>query len=279
MSDAFVESNSQTFRQLVTFTSGFGIVSDSAWNVGSPTSTGSFLNTYNQVRPFGGISGYVASNRGIGQSLILVGDTIVTGNLMITGNFAGVISNVIFGPNASILSSEAGGGGNPYCIYPGGRTLMNSDGNVTINWEEGALYNGQGDAAWGWLGGFLNAPDNTTSLNVAERRGYSRDPLGEIVSFNWNSGISGLNITSPFYRIVTGSSSSRAGKISLNGATEITIPTTAITNNSIVHLTINSGIGTPGTPYISQRTPGVSFKVKSSVSDTSICAWTIFEPV
>lgn len=61
MSDAFREKNSGLYRQMVTFVEGFGVVRDSAWNIGSSTTTGSFLNTYQQIRPIGGISGYLSS--------------------------------------------------------------------------------------------------------------------------------------------------------------------------------------------------------------------------
>jgi len=57
MNDAFRESDTILFRKSVTFQTGFGIIADEPFNVGSLTTTGSFLNTYNQIRAYGGISG------------------------------------------------------------------------------------------------------------------------------------------------------------------------------------------------------------------------------
>lgn len=61
MSDAFTEKNTELFRFPVTFVSGFGVLADQTWSVGSPTTTGSFLDAYNQFRPYGGISGFASS--------------------------------------------------------------------------------------------------------------------------------------------------------------------------------------------------------------------------
>lgn len=59
MADSFREIDSITFRNLVTFVTGFGVMADEPFNIGSPTTTNSILNTYNQIIPYGGISGYM----------------------------------------------------------------------------------------------------------------------------------------------------------------------------------------------------------------------------
>ena len=68
------------------------------------------------------------------------------------------------------------------------------------------------------------------------------------------------------------------GTVVLNGTTAVVVPATAVTANSRIFLTIQSPAGTPGSPYVSARSAGVSFSVKSTAGDTSTCAWFILEP-
>lgn len=104
MSDAFRESDAMVFRNTVTFVTGFGVIADQPFNIGSPTSTNSVLNAYNQINPYGGISGYVpnypASPLGIYMSgwynPTLYAYPILEINTTVTGNNLGSL-NAIFG--------------------------------------------------------------------------------------------------------------------------------------------------------------------------------------
>jgi hypothetical protein len=69
------------------------------------------------------------------------------------------------------------------------------------------------------------------------------------------------------------------GRLTLNGATEVTVNTTAVTANSNIFLTGNVVGGTPlGVAYVSSRVAGTSFGVKGAATDTSVVAWLIVEP-
>lgn len=72
----------------------------------------------------------------------------------------------------------------------------------------------------------------------------------------------------------------KMGTATLNSTTAVTIATTAVTANSRIFLTIQSPAGsTIGSPYVSARTAGTSFQIKSTgTSDTSTVAWMIVEP-
>jgi hypothetical protein len=70
----------------------------------------------------------------------------------------------------------------------------------------------------------------------------------------------------------------KMGTAVLNGTTAVTVSTTAVTANSRIFLTIQTPGGTPGSPYVSARTAGTSFQIKSGASDTSTVAWFIVEP-
>jgi hypothetical protein len=69
------------------------------------------------------------------------------------------------------------------------------------------------------------------------------------------------------------------GRIALNGATEVTVSTTAVTANSNIFITANVVGGTPlGVAYVSSRSAGVSFGIKGAATDTSTVAWLLVEP-
>lgn len=69
----------------------------------------------------------------------------------------------------------------------------------------------------------------------------------------------------------------RAGTATLNGTTAVVISNTTVTNTSIILLTIQVPVGTVGSPYVSARTAGTSFSIKSGTLDTSTVGWVIFE--
>ena len=71
----------------------------------------------------------------------------------------------------------------------------------------------------------------------------------------------------------------RMGTATLNGTTAVTIPTTVVTANSRIFLTVQAPGGTVGMSYVSARSAGVSFDIKSTdADDTSTVAWLIVEP-
>ncbi len=78
-------------------------------------------------------------------------------------------------------------------------------------------------------------------------------------------------------QVKTGSNA-KAGTGTANGTSAVTISTTAVTANSLIFLGYNGPAGTPAPVYVSAVTPGTSFAVKSSASDTSVFAWMIVEP-
>lgn len=75
-------------------------------------------------------------------------------------------------------------------------------------------------------------------------------------------------------------SNAKQGTVTMNGTTAVVVSTTAVTANSRIFLSINTQAGSgPGVPYVSARTAGTSFSVKSTVvGDTSVVAYEIIEP-
>ena len=71
----------------------------------------------------------------------------------------------------------------------------------------------------------------------------------------------------------------KQGTAVLNGVTEVTVATTAVTATSRIQLTVQAPGGTPGgVAYVSSRIAGTSFGIKGLASDTSTVAWLIVEP-
>jgi hypothetical protein len=96
-----------------------------------------------------------------------------------------------------------------------------------------------------------------------------------------------LSLTTADFRIVTlgrglrvaEGANAKMGTGTLNGATEVTISTTAVTASSRIFLSIQAPGGTPaGAIYVSSRIAGTSFGVKGVALDTSTFAWMIVEP-
>lgn len=74
-------------------------------------------------------------------------------------------------------------------------------------------------------------------------------------------------------------SNAKQGTLTLNGTTAVVVANTSVTANSRIFLTIQVPGGTVGSAYVSARTAGTSFSVKSTtVGDTSTCAYFITEP-
>lgn len=75
-------------------------------------------------------------------------------------------------------------------------------------------------------------------------------------------------------------SNATMGLATLNGVTEVTISTTALTTNSRIFVSIEAPGGTVGgAVFVSSRIAGVSFGIKGIVvGDTSSVAWLIIHP-
>jgi hypothetical protein len=79
--------------------------------------------------------------------------------------------------------------------------------------------------------------------------------------------------------LVVEGSNRKQGTATLNGTTAVVVPNTAVTATSRIFLTTQLGAGTVGAPYVSARTAGTSFSIKSTVAgDTSTVAYFITEP-
>lgn len=74
-------------------------------------------------------------------------------------------------------------------------------------------------------------------------------------------------------------SNARMGTLTLNGASEVTVATTAVAATSRIFLTANTAAGTPtGRCWVSARSAGTSFGVTGVAGDTSVVAWMIINP-
>lgn len=78
------------------------------------------------------------------------------------------------------------------------------------------------------------------------------------------------------FQVKTGSNA-KAGTLTLNGTTAVTVSTTAVTANSMIILGGNTPAGTPASAYVFAVTAGTSFQVKGAASDTSVLGWMIVE--
>ncbi|MGW3821792.1 hypothetical protein ACWEAF_05655 [Streptomyces sp. NPDC005071] len=88
-----------------------------------------------------------------------------------------------------------------------------------------------------------------------------------------------INIVGKGLRIKEGTNA-KMGTATLNGTTAVVVSTTAVTATSRIQLTIQTpNAGTAGSAYVSTRTAGTSFSIKSTnAADVSTVAWMLVEP-
>ena len=76
--------------------------------------------------------------------------------------------------------------------------------------------------------------------------------------------------------VVSEGSNAVQGTAVLNGTTAVVVANTTVSANSRIYLTIQTPGGTPGAPYVSAISAGVSFSVKSTnAADSSTVAYLI----
>lgn len=86
------------------------------------------------------------------------------------------------------------------------------------------------------------------------------------------------NLAGKTFKVKSGTNA-KAGTVTANGTTAVTVSTTAITANSVVVFGLKTQAGTAATtaPFMSAVTPGTSFQIKSSAGDTSVYNWVILD--
>jgi hypothetical protein len=91
--------------------------------------------------------------------------------------------------------------------------------------------------------------------------------------------VGGGAVTTSALSVPTAGGAATMGRVALNGTTEVTVSTTAVTANSNIFITANVIGGTPlGVAYVSSRNAGTSFGIKGAATDTSTVAWLLVEP-
>lgn len=70
----------------------------------------------------------------------------------------------------------------------------------------------------------------------------------------------------------------KMGTVTANGTTAVTVSSTAVTSTGGIFLGMVTPGGTPGAAYVSAKTAGTSFQIKSVAGDTSTYLWWIVEP-
>ena len=86
------------------------------------------------------------------------------------------------------------------------------------------------------------------------------------------------NLAGKTFKVKSGTNA-KAGTVTANGTTAVTVSTTAITANSVVVFGLKTQAGTAATsgPFMSAVTAGTSFQIKSTAGDTSVYNWVILD--
>jgi hypothetical protein len=153
--------------------------------------------------------------------------------------------------------------------------------NCALRFSAGQLLFGPaGDVDLYWGGaGLLKTDNNLTVGGALTAVGYTVMASGQT---NGNFTVFGTALsigTAGGGLLVKEGANATMGTGTLNGTTAVVVNTTKVTANSRIFLSIQAPGGTPsGTIYVSARTAGTSFSVKSQALDTSTFAWLIVEP-
>lgn len=117
-------------------------------------------------------------------------------------------------------------------------------------------------------GGSLSGNLSTSALAQITASGDLISNFGNCIIQNAGKGLT-----------VKEGSDAKMGTAVLNGTTAVVVSNANVTATSRIFLTINVPGGTPASPYVFARTPGVSFSIKSTgASDSSTVAFLIVEP-
>ncbi len=168
-----------------------------------------------------------------------------------------------FGSILSVTNTQPGPASSPVGLVAaaGGDSVL----GVRVAGDANSRFrlDSNGQMTWGPGGG--GTPDCTLDRQAAN--------VLEFVSCDVDIATAGRGL-----RIKEGTNA-KMGTAALNGTAEVTVPTTAVTSNSRIFLTIQAPGGTPGSAYVSGRSAGTGFRIKSTgTSDTSTVAWLLVEP-
>jgi hypothetical protein len=188
-----------------------------------------------------------------------------------TALYRGVAVATATGTTASPTRSVAGGGN-----LPGPLTLTQGGYQAVRGLATNTLLDGR------------QSGDSNPRYNVTAAGTATYGSGGGAADVTWGRGAANrMDLTTADFRIATAGrtvliaegTNAKMGTATLNGTTAVTISTTAVTANSRILLTIQAPGGTPASAYVSARTAGTSFQIKSTgASDTSTVAWVILEP-
>jgi hypothetical protein len=183
-----------------------------------------------------------------------------------TNSAGGVSTGVGFDTNNNTNLALIGCTGGNYSITPGAQAY----GIQVANTQTNTMF--IGNTVTGTGGQF----------NYVSGGGYSILGSGavDLRALNTSMKVFGLDVTVAGQGLaVAEGTNCKQGTATLNGTTAVVVANTAVTANSRIFLTNQTGTGTVGSPYVSGRVAGTSFSIKSTVAgDTSLVAYQIFEP-
>lgn len=203
----------------------------------------------------------VTGNETVGGTLTVTGATTMTGT-----------ANQVNG-DLSIASTDVAGG-----FFLANTSTVTSGADMLLN-EHTAGSNAFGVSVSGDSATrFLLTADGVTHLgpgNAARDVAVGRTGAGV---YGVSTGSLAVTTAGQGFQCKEGANA-KMGTATLNGTTEVTVSTTAVTASSRIQVTTQAPGGTVGAPYVSSRVAGTSFGLKSTVvGDTSTVAWIIIEP-
>jgi hypothetical protein len=237
---------------------GTTFVNNPTWAI-QVTSPGVIRENSNVLLPTSVVTGYINNTSQVNNTIT---GNLTTSGTLTTGGALAAGGNIAIGSGNQVNAGSSGS----VATFASQRT--NSSDGIISGRASGDSVNRYAVAASGshtWGPGGSTAADVTLARGAANR----------------------LDLTTADMRIATAGrglmvaegANAKMGTATLNGTTNVTVSTTAVTANSRIMLTTQAASATYGAPVVASRIPGTSFVIKSTVTgDASTVAWMIVEP-
>jgi hypothetical protein len=172
--------------------------------------------------------------------------------------------------NGTWLTLATGGNATVYNGSGAPVSSIGNNGDYYLNTANGSWYQ-KSAGAWSVIFSYGNILNTTLGGTIT---GNIVVNGGAVIGFGGSSAAYLQLNDDAAIAYANGNGTAIMGTAYLNGTTGVVVNTTAVTSNSFFFFGYNNTSGTIGTPYVSARTPGTSFTIKStSSSDTSNISW------
>lgn len=201
---------------------------------------------------------------------------LTAGNIVFTASATGILENTTAGSDTSILQFSGGGAFGD--ATRGAYLNLAGDDFSTAGSSGTAILSSSSKASADLI---LYAQSANGLVRIRRTTGgldswYFQNSNGDFLSDATNGGNVLINTVGKGLQVKSGSNA-KAGTFTANGATPVVVANSSVTANSIIVYNLKTVGGTPAPVFTTTQTPGTSFTVNSTASNTSVYNYIIFD--